>query len=295
MLVINKAVSAAIIVKRTAPGYRSDLRPKRRSVHTVRVALVTRANTSESTSSRCHGPSPVSRRCIGAALSALPLQSRTSTRNRHRRSTPAGISGPTEDGIGAGGDKDRRANATSPLGAVEHRGWHTFCPRRVRLMQRRRVFPRISSPCREGSRLPGHEMPWRTRSTGVLRPALVYRHLMAPAKTRGQAGTARNGAAPRTCSVVAATDVARRANDLNVARGCRHDLGEGWTRRLVRFAFGPQPVFNHSFRHLAPARALAFIWPGLNITVPGKTWGRRWPSRRRERSQHIVTGRHSGG
>jgi hypothetical protein len=87
----------------------------------------------------------------------------------------------------------------------------------------------------------GHGRP------GALRPALVYRHLMAPAKTRGQSGTARNGAAPRTSSVVAATDVARRAYDLNVARGCRHDLGEGWTRRLVRFAFGPQPIFNHSF------------------------------------------------
>ncbi len=55
-------------------GLRSDLRPKRRSVHIVRVALVTGANTSESTSSRCHGPSPVSRRCIGAALSAAHPQ-----------------------------------------------------------------------------------------------------------------------------------------------------------------------------------------------------------------------------
>jgi hypothetical protein len=57
-------------------------------------------HTSESTSSRCHGTSPVSRRCIGAALSAAhPLQNEHATqastfnmgrrimaeRRRHRR------------------------------------------------------------------------------------------------------------------------------------------------------------------------------------------------------------------
>ncbi len=47
-------------------------------------------HTTESTSSRCHGPSPVSRRCIGAALSAAhPLQNEhakpASTFNMGRR------------------------------------------------------------------------------------------------------------------------------------------------------------------------------------------------------------------
>ena len=44
--------------------------------------------------------------------SVLPIQSRTSTRNRHRRSTWAGVSWPNDDGIGAsGGDNIGRTFA----------------------------------------------------------------------------------------------------------------------------------------------------------------------------------------
>lgn len=44
--------------------------------------------------------------------SVLPIQSRTSTRNRHRRSTWAGVSWPNDDGIGAsGGDNIDRTFA----------------------------------------------------------------------------------------------------------------------------------------------------------------------------------------
>ena len=70
-------------------------------------------HTSESTSSRCHGPSPVSRRCIGAALSAAqPKQNEhakpASTFNMGR----PGVSWPNDDGIGAsGGDNIGRTFA----------------------------------------------------------------------------------------------------------------------------------------------------------------------------------------
>ena len=49
--------------------------------------------------------SPVSRRCVGAALSA-PIHCRTSTRNRHRRSEWAGVSWPNDDASSASGGDD---------------------------------------------------------------------------------------------------------------------------------------------------------------------------------------------
>jgi hypothetical protein len=219
----------------------------------VRVALVTRANTSESTSSRCHGPSPVSRRCIGAALSAAPPKQNEhakpastlntgrhirAERRRHRRGRRR--QRPAREEVGVQTPPRPSAPSSIEGGTPSALDEFDFCndggfSQGYRPRAAKGVVYRATK-CRGG-----HGRP------GALRPALVYRHLMAPAKTRGQSGTARNGAAPRTSSVVAATDVARRAYDLNVARGCRHDLGEGWTRRLVRFAFGPQPIFNHSF------------------------------------------------
>jgi hypothetical protein len=76
------------------------------SARFAHVALSSRATrASESTSSRRHGPSPASRRCIGAALSAAHPQ-QNSTRNRHRRSTWAGVSWPNDDDIGASGGEN---------------------------------------------------------------------------------------------------------------------------------------------------------------------------------------------
>ena len=69
------------------------------------------AQTSDSTSSRCQGPR-LSVVDASEPHSVLPIHSRTSTRNRHRRSTWAGVSWPNDDGIGAsGGDNIGRTFA----------------------------------------------------------------------------------------------------------------------------------------------------------------------------------------
>ena len=60
----------------------------------------------------------------------LPIHSRTSTRNRHRRSTWAGVSWPNDDGIGAsGGDnigRTFRTNANNQIDAQRDEHLRTF-------------------------------------------------------------------------------------------------------------------------------------------------------------------------
>jgi hypothetical protein len=91
---------------------------------------------------------------------------------------------------------------------------------------------------------------------------------MARAKTREQSGTARNGAAPQTSSVVAATDVARRAYHLNVARACGHNL-ENWLRaepkRTSRRVQASAAMLQKAL--LEGIRAEFLEMPGLQLTV----------------------------
>ena len=97
--------TAATTRPRNKRPNRTALRPqaKRRSVSGTSLK-----------SSRCHGHTPVSRRCIGAALSAAHPQQNEHA-NRHRRSTWAGVSWPNDDDIGArAGENIGRTLARTP-------------------------------------------------------------------------------------------------------------------------------------------------------------------------------------
>ena len=138
--------------------------------------------------------------------------------------TVRGLSGPNEDGIGAGGgDKDwplRRSACKRRLAPRLHRASRVahLLPKTSSTSATTARFPKDIAPCRQGSRnrlrnAVANTVDRDTRSSSCVSPP------HGTSEPRERSGTGRNGAAPRTSSVVAAADVARRAYDLRVARG----------------------------------------------------------------------------
>ena len=83
--------------------------------------------------------------------SVLPIHSRTSTRNRHRRSTWAGVSWPNDDGIGAGGGDNIGRTPARTRTTRSTRGVTSIC---ALSSERLPVRRRASSSRRNGSVTP---------------------------------------------------------------------------------------------------------------------------------------------
>ena len=102
--------------------------------------------------------------------SVLPIHSRTSTRNRHRRSTWAGVSWPNDDGIGAsGGDNIDRTLARTRTTRSTRSVTSICAPLSERLPVRRRA----SCSRRNGRASPQRFIEARQHESRHLRALLV--------------------------------------------------------------------------------------------------------------------------